>query len=57
MILAELDGDIVALRQRNILLTTFHPELTEDSPLTGYFIEMVSDGDTRKPSFKAATRP
>jgi 5'-phosphate synthase pdxT subunit len=57
IILAELDGDIVAVRQRNILLTTFHPELTEDSPLTGYFIEMVSDGDTRKSSLKEVRWP
>ncbi|HVN72432.1 MAG TPA: pyridoxal 5'-phosphate synthase glutaminase subunit PdxT [Desulfomonilia bacterium] len=40
-ILAELEGDIVAVRQNNILLTTFHPELTEDSPFTEYFLNIV----------------
>lgn len=51
--LAELDGDIVAVRQNNILLTTFHPELTEDSPMTGYFLDMVSHRDARCASLKA----
>jgi 5'-phosphate synthase pdxT subunit len=54
-ILAELDGDIVAVRQRNILLTTFHPELTEDSPMTEYFLKMASNENTRNSSFKAGT--
>lgn len=40
-VLSSLNGDIVALRQRNILLTTFHPELVQDSPFTAYFINMV----------------
>lgn len=42
-ILAEFAGDVVGVRQHNILLTTFHPELTEGSPFTGYFIRMVGD--------------
>ena len=40
-ILAELDGDFVAVRCNNILLTMFHPELTEDSPFTDYFLDMA----------------
>jgi 5'-phosphate synthase pdxT subunit len=40
-VLSSLDGDIVALRQHNILLTTFHPELIQDSPFTAYFINMA----------------
>jgi 5'-phosphate synthase pdxT subunit len=40
-VLSSLNGDIVALRQRNILLTTFHPELIQDSPFTTYFINMI----------------
>ncbi len=39
-ILARLDGDIVAARQQNILLTTFHPELTGDAELLDYFLDM-----------------
>jgi 5'-phosphate synthase pdxT subunit len=45
LILAELDGDFVAVRCNNILLTTFHPELTDDSPFTEYFLKMVNDRD------------
>jgi 5'-phosphate synthase pdxT subunit len=45
LILAELDGDFVAVRCDNLLLTTFHPELTEDSPFTEYFLKMVNDRD------------
>lgn len=40
-VLAERDGDIVGLRKKNILLTTFHPELVTDSPFTVYFLDMV----------------
>jgi pyridoxal 5'-phosphate synthase pdxT subunit len=42
-ILAELNGDFVAVRCSNILLTTFHPELTQDSPFTEYFLKMVNE--------------
>ncbi len=42
-VLAEFAGDVVGVRQNNILLTTFHPELAKDSPFTGYFIRMVSE--------------
>ncbi len=41
-VLAEVGGDVVAVRQGNILLTTFHPELVDHSPFTACFIEMVS---------------
>lgn len=40
-VLSSLNGEIVAVRRRNILLTTFHPELIQDSPFTAYFINMV----------------
>ena len=38
--LAEIHGDFVAVRGNNILITTFHPELTDDSPFTGYFLKI-----------------
>lgn len=41
LVLCEWEGDIVALRHRNILLTTFHPELCKANPFTGYFLNMV----------------
>ncbi|MFQ5382267.1 MAG: pyridoxal 5'-phosphate synthase glutaminase subunit PdxT, partial [Dehalococcoidia bacterium] len=40
-VLARLsDGTIVAARQRNLLATVFHPELTSDSRLHTYFLGM-----------------
>jgi 5'-phosphate synthase pdxT subunit len=42
-VLARLaDGRIVAARERNLLATSFHPELTADDRLHRYFIEQVA---------------
>jgi 5'-phosphate synthase pdxT subunit len=42
-ILARLDnGTIVAARQGNLLVTAFHPELTDDMRFHQYFLEMVN---------------
>lgn len=41
-VLARLDdGTIVAARERNLLVTAFHPELTNDPRLHRYFVEMA----------------
>ncbi|MFA6000823.1 MAG: pyridoxal 5'-phosphate synthase glutaminase subunit PdxT [Thermoleophilia bacterium] len=40
-VLSEHDGHPVAARQDNILVTAFHPELTEDLRLHRLFLEMV----------------
>ncbi|MEV0778765.1 pyridoxal 5'-phosphate synthase glutaminase subunit PdxT [Streptomyces sp. NPDC050433] len=40
-VLAEHDGHVVAVRQGDALATAFHPELTGDHRLHGYFTEMV----------------
>jgi len=37
-ILAREDSDIVAAREKNILITTFHPEMTKDLTVYEYFI-------------------
>jgi 5'-phosphate synthase pdxT subunit len=37
-ILAELDGSVVAALENNILVSTFHPEVTEDARLHKYFV-------------------
>lgn len=43
-VLASLpDGTPVAARQGNMLVTAFHPELSEDSRLHRYFLAMVED--------------
>jgi pyridoxal 5'-phosphate synthase pdxT subunit len=41
-ILSVLDGHIVAVRSGNILLSTFHPELTDDSGFIDYFLSMTN---------------
>ncbi|MFB7592102.1 pyridoxal 5'-phosphate synthase glutaminase subunit PdxT [Streptomyces sp. NPDC056169] len=40
-VLAEHGGHIVAVRQGNILATSFHPELTGDHRIHGLFVDMV----------------
>lgn len=40
-VLAEAGGRIVAARQRNQLVTTFHPELGGDTSVHRYFLEQV----------------
>jgi 5'-phosphate synthase pdxT subunit len=40
--LAEYGGKTILARQGNILVATFHPELTEDSRLHEYFVRMDS---------------
>lgn len=39
-VLAEVRGQAVAVRQNNVLATSFHPELTSDVRLHRYFLEM-----------------
>ena len=40
-VLAEKGGHIVAVRQRNMLATAFHPELTSDTRIHEYFLKMI----------------
>lgn len=46
-VLATVDGKIVAAREGNQLAVAFHPELTNDSSVHKYFIEMVRQNDVR----------
>ncbi len=42
-VLAKLpDGTVVAARQGKLLVTSFHPELTEDTRVHQYFLDIVS---------------
>jgi 5'-phosphate synthase pdxT subunit len=43
-ILAEHDGTPVLVRQKNLLGSSFHPELTGDPRVHAYFLEMVAKG-------------
>jgi 5'-phosphate synthase pdxT subunit len=49
-LLSQVDGRIVAARQDNQLVTAFHPELTTDSTVHRYFIEMCRDNRQRHKS-------
>ena len=41
-ILAQVDGKAVAARQRNMLVTAFHPELTDDTRIHELFLSIVA---------------
>lgn len=43
-ILAEHDGAPVLVRQKNLLASSFHPELSGDPRVHQYFLEMVARG-------------
>ena len=40
-VLSELDGHVIAARQQNMLVTSFHPELNTDLRIHEYFLEIV----------------
>lgn len=46
-ILAEVNGKIVAARQRNQIVTAFHPELDEDLAVHRYFVDMIHQASRR----------
>jgi len=46
------EGSVVAVRQGNLLATAFHPELSGDSRLHRYFLEMVEAYKERRYSAK-----
>ena len=41
-ILSEVDGNIVAAKENNILVTSYHPELNDDLQVHNFFINMCS---------------
>jgi 5'-phosphate synthase pdxT subunit len=43
-ILGKVNDHIVAARAKNVLVTAFHPELTEDSRVHEYFLKMIKNG-------------
>ena len=40
-VLSEVDGRIVAAREQQQLVTAFHPELTENTFVHKYFLQMI----------------
>ena len=47
-VLAKHDGRIVLAREGQFLGCSFHPELTSDNRLTGYFIKMVEEAKDKQ---------
>jgi 5'-phosphate synthase pdxT subunit len=43
-VLARLDGQAVAARQGDLLVTSFHPELSGDTRMHRYFLSLVEAG-------------
>jgi 5'-phosphate synthase pdxT subunit len=54
-VLAEVDGRPVVARQRNLLVTAFHPELTDDLRLHALFLALGT-GDRDRPEKREAVR-
>ena len=42
-IFATVEGKVVAARQKNMLVTAFHPELTDDTRIHKLFLEMIEN--------------
>ena len=42
-VLSTYQGQVVAARQNHIMATSFHPELTDDARIHGYFADMVRE--------------
>ena len=40
-VLSKVNGNIVAVKQDNMLATSYHPELTDDTKVHEYFINMI----------------
>ena len=44
-VLSKFNEKIIAVKQGNILATSFHPELTQDVSLHKYFVEMIKESN------------
>ncbi|MBV8354368.1 MAG: pyridoxal 5'-phosphate synthase glutaminase subunit PdxT, partial [Candidatus Eremiobacteraeota bacterium] len=53
-LLAKRNGHGVMVRERNVLATSFHPELTADQRVHRYFLAMVEDASSKGKSSTAA---
>lgn len=47
-VLGKVDGKIIAVQQGNILGISFHPELTEDTEVHRYFLNMIENNMIEK---------
>ena len=53
-VLATFDGHVVAARQANMLVTAFHPELTDDRRVHALFVDIVRAHTARQAADSAA---
>jgi 5'-phosphate synthase pdxT subunit len=44
-VLSKFNEKIIAVKQGNILATSFHPELTQDISLHKHFVEMIKESN------------
>ena len=47
-VLSQVNEAIVAAKERQMLVTSFHPELTGDTRVHAYFLEMVTQAKQDK---------
>lgn len=47
-VLSQVKGDIVAAKEKNMLVTSFHPELTGDERVHAYFLEIINQSKKEK---------
>ncbi len=53
-VLAQMEQGIVMARQENLLVTAFHPEVTNDNRVHEYFLSMIEEFASRKAKKMAA---
>ena len=56
-VLAMRDGEPVLVRQRNVLASTFHPELSDDPRVHRYFLRMVEENRHAPPVKSRSAAP
>ena len=47
-VLSQVKGAIVAAKEKHMLVTSFHPELTGDTRVHAYFLEIINQSKKEK---------
>jgi 5'-phosphate synthase pdxT subunit len=55
-VLAARDGAPILIRQKNLLAATFHPELSRDTRVHRYFLQMIADSQAASASNASQAR-
>lgn len=55
-VMASIDECIVMARQANLLVTSFHPELTDDALVHRYFLSIIAENECNLKSGAVSTR-